>query len=271
MKKLCDRVYLGPDYNYYTGDICIEDDVILSVIPKEKSKPKQALLPPFVDVHIHGSYGIDCMNASDSDLVMLAKRLRENGVGGFLPTAVASDRDSILKLAESVGKCKDKSVLGIHIEGPFLSREYKGIMNERYILPCDNTLFDDVKSYAKDKVIRFTVAPESEGSEGFCKYVCKNGGYVSMGHSGADNEQCRALSKRGANSYTHLFNAMAPLHHRLGGILSEALSDELYCELIADGVHVNKEALNIAYKCKKEKLVLISDAFEGAGEEKGRV
>ncbi len=264
--KYKDINFLNKNYEYVKGDITLEKGIVTEIT--EKDCAEGGILPLFTDIHIHGGYGVDIMCAEAEEISYLSKRLYENNVGAYMPTTVAKDKDSILETAKNVKKAaligKGAEIVGIHIEGPFISKKYKGIMEEKYILPCDTGLFDDIKEIMGELKVRFTIAPEGENAEDFCKYVTQNGGYVSMGHSNADYEQCKRL--KGAGSYTHVFNAMAPLHHREDSILTAALTDELYTELICDLIHVSPKCVEILTRLKGDKIILITDALSAMGQ-----
>ncbi|MGN1317777.1 MAG: N-acetylglucosamine-6-phosphate deacetylase [Lachnospirales bacterium] len=269
--KLENIVFLNKNYDFVLGDIIIEDNIITDIREYEKVN-KKGLIPNFTDIHIHGGYGVDVMDCDYKGIMYLSEKLVEDNVGMWLPTTVAKDFDEIYKVCKAVKEAsknnKGAKIAGIHIEGPFISKEYKGIMEEKYIVPCSTELFDNIKEILGDMVIRFTIAPEVCGAEEFCSYVIKNGGFISMGHSKAKSEECKALSTLGANSFTHLFNAMSPLHHRSQNMLSYALQSNEYCEIIADEIHILPEVLSLALKILGDRAVLITDAlrYMGMGE-----
>lgn len=268
-----DILYYDKNYEVVFGDIYFENNIVTKTV--EKDKPKEynksdILLPPLADIHIHGGYGVDFMHCNEKDLIYFTEQAKKDGIGAFMPTTVACEYEAIYRLSESIARANIPEIWGIHIEGPFINKKHKGVMDEKYIRECDMTLYDNVKSILPDKVIRFTIAPETEGAEEFCEYVCKKGDFVSLGHSGATKKECEALKKRGASSYTHVFNAMSPLFHRSENILSCALTDELYCEIIADKIHICSNVLDIVGRCKKDKLILVSDAIFAMACKEGR-
>ncbi len=256
----------------FTGDIRAEDGIItdIDIISEGGEDP---VLPPFVDIHIHGGFGVDIMTASAQEICFLSKKLYEDNVGAYMPTTAASSRENILRAVRNIYKAsKEKryaEIAGIHIEGPFISQKYKGIMEEKYITPCDTGLYDDIKSICPDMPIRFTVAPECEGAEEFCRYVTANGGLVSIGHSGADRELCERLCSAGAGSYTHTFNAMSPLHHRTSSVTEAALTGREYAELICDFVHVSRGCAELLERLKGDRIILVTDAMHAMGCGKG--
>ena len=272
--KYSDITFLNKDYQFVKGSIKVEDNIIVALEEYEPAQSERGIIPPFTDIHIHGGYNIDVMSAYSNDIKYMSERLWQDNVAMWLPTTVAKDYSSILKCAKEVKKAalnnKGAEIAGIHIEGPFLSPKYKGIMEEKYIKACDTRLFDDLKNIMGDMAIRFTLAPEAEGAEEFTKYVVKNGGFVSMGHSGATFSQCQKLVNLGANSYTHILNAMEGIHHRKENIALAALMGNEYCEVIADGIHILKPVLKFLFNNLDNRPVLITDALKpmamGSGE-----
>lgn len=265
-------IFLNREYKWVKGCITEENNIITDVVEYGISEDK-GIIPPFSDIHIHGGYGVDVMDCNADAISFLSRKLYEDNVGMWLPTTVAKDFDSVLNTARAVKRAAEKNegalIGGIHIEGPFISKAYKGIMEEKFIVPCNKTLFDDLKEIMGDMVIRFTVAPEAEGAAEFTEYVTKNGGYVSMGHSQASKKQCESLIEKGANSYTHIFNAMSSLHHRNENILTSALSGNEYCEIIADKIHISEDVLNIALTVLGKRAILITDALRPMGMGQG--
>lgn len=268
-----DVTFADKDYNVVTGDITCEDDIVTDIVIKGPGNGR-VILPPFVDIHIHGGYGVDIMKASENDMLYLSKRLYEDNVGAYMPTTVAKSYDEILRCAEEVRKAarnnRYSEITGIHIEGPFISKKYRGIMEERYIRPCDTKLYDYLKEIMGELKVRFTIAPECEGAEEFCQYVTENGGYVSIGHSGGTYEDCVNLVSKGASSYTHLFNAMSPLHHREPGVTGAGLTDNSFVEVICDFVHLSKTCVELITRLKEDNIILVTDAMEAMGMEKGK-
>lgn len=267
-----DITFLDKSYNKILGDIEVENGIVTSINKKGEGKGKP-ILPPFIDIHIHGGYGVDIMNSTSSEITYLSKRLYEDNVGAYMPTTVAKSHSKILACAKEIkfaSKNRDYAeIIGVHIEGPFISKEYKGIMEERFITPCDIKLYEDLKNIMGDIKIRFTVAPEAEGAEEFTSYVVKNGDYVSIGHSGGKVKECESLVNGGASSYTHLFNAMSPVHHRDMGVAGAGLMDNSFVEVICDFIHLSRDCVKLITRFKEDKIILITDAMEAMGCEKG--
>lgn len=228
--------------------------------------------PGLIDVHIHGSLGKDTMNGTVDAILTMSKSISRYGVTSFLPTTMTMDKDSIYK---SLGIIKDMmnkdiegaSVLGAHLEGPFINKNYKGAQNEDFII---NANFDFIDKYS-DVIKIITYAPEQDNNLEFTKNIKRNTDIVlSIGHSKATYNQATEAINNGASSITHLFNTMTGLNHRDPGVVGAALTRDVYCELIADTIHVNKELFQFILDNKgKEKLVLITDSIEAGGLEAG--
>lgn len=268
-----DVTFLDKNYDIIIGDIKTECGLVSEINKKGKGSGKP-VLPLFTDIHIHGGYGIDIMKADSSEIIYLSKKLYSGHIGAYMPTTVAGEYDSIIKCAKEIKRASENKsyaeIVGIHIEGSFISHSYKGIMEDKYIVPCDIKLYKDIKEIMGELKVRFTIAPECEGAEEFCKYVTKNGDYISLGHSGASFEQCRKLTESGAGSYTHLFNAMRGIHHREIGIAGAGLLDNNYVEVICDFVHISKHCAEIIARLKADKIILVTDAMEAMGCDKGK-
>lgn len=268
-----DVVFLNKNYDIIIGDIKTEQGLVSEINEKGEGN-NRPVLPLFTDIHIHGGYGVDIMNAVSDEIIFLSKKLYDGHIGAYMPTTVAGDYNNIIKCAKEIRRAAENKsyaeIVGIHIEGPFISRQYKGIMEDKYIVPCDIKLYKDIREIMGELKVRFTIAPECEGAEEFCRYVTENGDYISLGHSGATFEQCRKLKEAGAGSYTHLFNAMRGIHHRETGIAGAGLLDDNYVEVICDYVHISKHCAEIIARLKADKTVLVTDAMEAMGCENGK-
>jgi N-acetylglucosamine-6-phosphate deacetylase len=225
------------------------------------------VIPGFVDIHIHGGFGIDFMTATGSDDVQrLSRELQKVGYEGWLPTTVTAGAEDVKRVLAHLPD-DDEMVLGFHLEGPFISTKYPGAQPSSYIAepPKEGSEWDDVLNDPRLKVI--TVAPELPGALGLVRRLSNRGVIVSMGHTNATYEEAMAAERAGARHTTHTFNAMRPLHHREAGTVGYALaSDRIATELIYDRHHVSKEAASILIKSKpKDKLIAVSDGTMASG------
>ena len=241
--------------------------------------PEDALvLPGFIDLHIHGAAGADlrdddCFRA----IRTMAEYLPSEGVTSFLATEAQQSEERMSSAIAAVEKYQKENrktgarLLGVHLEGPFVNGRYCGGLLPEAVRKIQPEL---VKKYAETPggaVRLVTLAPETEGAVELIRYLRGRGIVVSLGHTDAKFPDMAEAVRAGATNVTHVFNAQSPLHHReIGAAGSALLLDELYCEVIADAVHVSVPAMKLLVKCKpKDKIILISDAicFKGLKDE----
>lgn len=222
------------------------------------------VLPGFIDIHIHGAGGKDVMDGSIEALETISKTIAAKGVTGFLATTMTMGKEDILKAFDNVKEGMKKGmsgakILGIHMEGPFISKEKMGAQNPKYIMKPDYEL---VKNYL-DIIKIITLAPEEDENYKFIEKIKSNSDVVlSMGHTSASYEQAIEAINKGITHATHTFNAMAPLNHRSPGVVGAVMNSDITCELIADCIHVHPGAFNVLLKVKgNDKVVLITDSM----------
>lgn len=258
VEKGCLVVKNGKIFDIIEGNCNLNDQVI--------DAKGLILMPGFVDVHIHGSAGIDFMDARVEDYETIAKSLYNEGVTTFLATTLTSDKKSLMKVCENVKKAakKNPSLYGIHFEGPYINKKYKGAQNEAFIRNPDIKEFDELNKASGGLVKYISLAPENDGSMKFIKHVCKEGVTVSAGHTDATFAQVEDAIKCGLTNTTHTHNAMSPHHHRNPGVVSAAMYfDELYTECICDRIHVCDNTLKTFMKVvTPERFVMITDALK---------
>lgn len=228
--------------------------------------------PGFVDIHIHGNMGRDTMDATEEAITTIAKSIVRHGVTSFLPTTMTMDKESVYNALDAVKDlmgCGEgrAEILGAHLEGPFINQKYKGAQNEAFII---NPSYEFVEKY-KDVIKVITYAPEQDESFEFTKEVVKNTDIaLSIGHSKATFKQAREAINLGARNITHLFNGMTPLNHRNPGVVGAGLTSDVYCEIIADTIHISKDLFQFILDNKGEdKLILVTDSIEAGGLEDG--
>lgn len=259
------------------GKALLFDDKIKGIVD-EKDIPKDAeiieaegsfVAPGLVDVHIHGYWGEDASDGSAEGLRKMAEGVMKNGVTTFLPTTMTVSMEEIEKALDVARSLKEESktwkgayIAGINSEGPFINASKKGAQAAEHIKTPDADWI--IKN--KDIIKVCTIAPETEGGfDAIKKITSESDVKVSVGHTDATFEEAMKAIECGASQITHLFNAQTALHHRKPGVVGAALSSEAYAELIADTFHVNPGLYNVVYKCKKDKLVLITDCTRAGG------
>jgi N-acetylglucosamine-6-phosphate deacetylase len=234
------------------------------------------VFPGFIDVHIHGAVGVDTMAATAEDLNRVSQFLATRGVTGWLPTFVpaAGDtyRNAIKAIDDSIKLAKEFSggarILGVHYEGPFVNTLQCGALHAEFFKTFSGP--DDLnlpQLGAADAKHMITLAPEIDGGVELVRELSRRGWIVSVGHTRASFELLDRALAAGARHMTHFMNAMAPLHHRAPGPIGWGLArDEVTCDIIADGLHLDRETLRLLLKLKgPERLSLISDAIAAAG------
>ncbi len=264
--------------------ILIEDGKIDSIATRDSSQlpagaqvldfPGATVGPAFFDVHIHGAAGHDVMEATTQALDTMGTFLASRGTSAYLATTVTASLDATLRaldgLANEIAKLPQPGrarPLGIHLEGPFLSHEKRGVQPAEHLLAPSIATFDRLIEAGHGHVRLMTLAPELPGATELAAHASSRGVRVSVGHSNATAAETRAAIAAGAVSATHTFNAMRPLDHREPGILGTVLTtDTLFSELICDGIHTEPEIVRLWWRCKgPERAILVTDAMAAAG------
>ena len=207
--------------------------------------------PLILEQHIHGAFGIDFNTCSVEDLLTVAGKLYERGIGAFFPTLVTDSAENITRQIAIIKEASSYTprILGIHLEGIFINPEKKGIHNPNHFL--DLTV-ENFKLIEDDFIKIVTLAPELDN--GLIEYLRSKGIKVQAGH---------CIGWGNVDGVTHTFNAMKGLNHRESSTaLSALVEDDIYAEIIADGIHVSDDMLRLFLKSKPDsKVILISDAL----------
>lgn len=227
------------------------------------------VVPGFIDKHVHGANHSDAMYPNHDDILNIAKTIASEGVTSFLATTMTQSEQNIIDALIAIREYIEKDVkegaqvLGIHLEGPFINKKYKGAQVESCIVQCDVETFKRYEEASGNNIKQVTLAYEEEGKD-LVEYLTSRNIVSSLGHTNATSAQIKEAAAKGATSVTHTYNAMSPLHHREAGAVGGAfVTDSLYCELIADLVHVCPDAIDILFRCKgKDKVVLVTDGIE---------
>jgi N-acetylglucosamine-6-phosphate deacetylase len=228
------------------------------------------LIPGFIDLHIHGAAGADVMDATKKSLETMTAVLPAEGTTSFLATTMTVGQDEIEKALQNAASYINNQeadgaaeVLGIHLEGPFISPKRIGAQHPDYVLPPSVNLFRKWQGLAGGHIKLVTLAPEQPNGLALVRYLKEAGVTASIGHSDAAYEEVVESIEAGVTHATHLFNQMRPLHHREPGVVGAVLlHDDIKCEIIADGIHSRPEMIRLAYNNKRtEGLILITDAM----------
>ena len=279
-RRLLDGAQLVLPDRVITGSILIDNGRIVSVGSEWTSERVEVIdatnltiYPGFIDVHIHGANGVDTMAASGEDVARTAVWLASQGVTGWMPTLVPGPVDdyqrAVAAIEQANGFHRGARILGVHYEGPFVNSAQCGALRTQFFRTYSNAKdLDDlttVRSFKGKHLM--TVAPEVAGGIELINELVIRGWIVSIGHTKADFDVLDQALSAGAKHMTHFMNAMTPLHHRSPGPVGWGLQHEdVTCDVIADGVHLDPRTLTLLMKVKgPDRIVLISDAIAAAG------
>jgi N-acetylglucosamine-6-phosphate deacetylase len=272
--------------------VLVEDDRIADVFSERRFEQKRYppgteiidvggnfIVPGFIDTHIHGFGGFGTDNASGPEgtasVLQMSRHLVQYGVTAFNPTIYPSEPEEMLKavsaVTNAVGREEGARIMGLHLEGPFLSPDKRGIMRPESLRSVDIPLMEKLWEAAEGRIVNMTVAPEMKGMRELALFCLKKGIVLQAGHTDAKYENMVEGMQVGILHATHLFNAMSRMDHRnpnaVGAVL---IHPEMSCEIIADGFHVHPDLLKLLLRDKPvEKIVLITDALKPAGQESG--
>lgn len=231
---------------------------------------ERMLIPGLIDAHTHGAYGVD-VNAADAEgLRTIAKFFATQGTTAWQASVLTDTEETTTGCLRSIQQVMQEGsggaqLLGAHLEGPFLTTEYKGAMPEHLLRKGDAELLRRYQRTFPGVVRYLTVSPEVEGVPEMIAEV-KDDVVVAIGHSGADYELAMEAFRAGARCSTHTFNAMRPLHHHEIGIAGAALESDCFCEMICDGRHLHPATVRLIIKCKGiDKVMAVTDSIMAAG------
>ncbi|GGK02956.1 N-acetylglucosamine-6-phosphate deacetylase [Lentibacillus kapialis] len=258
------------------GSLLIEDTIIKTIHTEKPLPPEDAividgeglnLIPGFIDGHIHGAAGADVMDATEEALDTMAGALPAEGTTSFLATTITQAPQNTDKALENVADYQSKQgmadVIGVHLEGPFIEADKKGAQPLEHIMEPDINQFKKWQHLSGNSIRTITMAPEHDATGEFMEFLFTSGVNVSAGHTDAGFEGIKKAIPYGLRQLTHLCNAMNGIHHRDIGAVGAAFElDELRAELIADGIHVSPEMLQLIFSnVGSKRLILITDAM----------
>ncbi len=282
MKVINARV-LGGDFRFSKCDLEISDDKKIKKIAKKIPYSADELVidcdgftivPGFIDIHIHGAAGRDTCEGTNQAINEIAEYLLSNGVTSFCPTTMTVDIDTIKKSLSAAKEVMDNpsggaSVIGVNMEGPFISPEKKGAQNGKYVLKPDFELFESLQKEFGGIIKLVDIAPEEDENFEFTKKA-KNESRVSLAHSTADYDTAKASFDAGVTHATHLFNAMTGFNHRAPGAVGAVFEDKrISAELICDGKHIHPSVIKTVFELMGDRICVISDALMLSGMPEG--
>lgn len=235
------------------------------------------LLPGFVDIHSHGRGGADFCDATDAAFEKIGRGKLADGVTSFLATGLTRPEEDLAELcrcaARYMAKCTvptwGATCLGVHLEGPFFNQKMAGAQNPAYLRKPDVGFVDRLNAIASVRKVSY--APELDGAIEFTSGLRARGIVASLGHSEADYDTFERARAAGATHLTHFCNAMIPIHHlRPSMVTGGMLADDVYAEIITDGVHLSDPMIRLIAKTKgPDRVMVITDAMCAAGEPDG--
>lgn len=258
-------------------DLWVQDGKIVQEISSsdhEIDVTGKILAPGFIDIQLNGAFGVD-FSSDSSEIDQVAKKLTRFGVTAFCPTMVTSKPEIYRKnlpYLQPHSVEKGATVLGAHMEGPFMHTSMCGAHDADSMLTCENGLSDALATYGTLEGIKIvTLAPELPGGLKLARELSEQGIVVAAGHSVADTECSLLAIEAGVTLVTHLFNRMAPLHHRNPGLAGVALThDQLYFTLILDGYHLHPEVVKLAWRSNPNGVVIFTDGMAAMGLDEGQ-
>lgn len=235
------------------------------------------VVPGFIDQHIHGAKGFDAMDGTIEALSGIAEALPKEGTTAFLATTMTQSPKNINTALETVKNYKDMNkaegaeILGVHLEGPFISSSHIGAQPLEYVAEPLVETFKKYQEVSGNTIKLVSLAPEVPGAEELIKYLKSQNIVASVGHSAAGFNDVEKAVAAGISNVTHTYNAQKAYHHRdIGTVGAALLLDELNCEIICDTIHVSVPAIKMVVKNKPHtKVTLITDAMRAKQLEDG--
>ncbi len=255
--------------------VSFDDQVIVDVartthLPAGATRVAGILVPGFVDVHVHGGDGADFMDAHDDATARILGFHATHGTTALAATTLSASRADLHNAVETIARVsgdrpEGAEIVAVHLEGPFINAARAGAQDRASIRPAD--IHEVAALIAQAPRLRWmiTLAPEIDGAQGLIEHF-RDRVLFSIGHTSADHATAVAALEWGATHFTHLYNAMTPLHHRDPGVVGAALTAvHATAELIADGVHVHPAALRVGVQCMPHRIALVTDAMRACG------
>lgn len=231
------------------------------------------MIPGLVDIHFHGCKGADMCDGTREALDVIAAYEASVGVTSICPATMTIPKDELVKVMKNAGEYSYNGgahIVGINMEGPFISPSKKGAQAADNIMHCDYEYFCKLQEAANGLIKLVDIAPEEPGAMEFIDKV-KDNVVVSLAHTASDYDTAKEAIERGASHATHLYNAMPPLNHRNPGVIGAVRdSGKCHAELICDGVHIHPSVIRATFAMfGAERMILISDSMRATGLDDG--
>ncbi len=272
------KVFTGEKFEEI--DVRVEDGKIAEIgadlIPGKDEEVMELgdhlLLPGFIDLHTHGCVGYDFSTADQEEIDKMCQFYFSRGITSVAATTMTMGYEDYKKAAAVVGEYienkENHNLIGINMEGPFISKEKKGAHDPQYIIDASQEKLDELNALAKGHFLIIDIAPERPGAISFIKKNSRDFVF-SVAHTTADYETAMEAFRAGATEVTHLFNAMNGLGHREPGVPGAAFEAGANVEMICDGIHIHPTVMKMVFKMLGEHLMVISDSMSAAGLQDG--
>lgn len=268
---LGDARIVTPDRTIERGWLAVTDGRISAVASGDAPGAAESLdgawiLPGFIDLHAHGGGGASFTEGASAAHTVVDTHRRSGTTSMLASVSSASIERLASQCRALVPACESGDLLGIHLEGPFLSSAHRGAHDEGALLSPDLGALDVLLDAASGWIRTVTLAPEAPGADEMIEHLDARGVVVAFGHTSASTEQMTAALRGRTGYITHLFNGMPPIHHRApGGAMAALLDPRCVVEIINDGVHVHPDMVRWVFRQASGRVVLVTDAMAAAG------
>lgn len=272
------KVFTGEKFEEVS--VRVEDGRIAQIAPDLSEKAgeevvqlgEDLLIPGFIDLHTHGCMGYDFSTATKEEIDKMCAFYLSRGITSVAGTTMTMGYEDYKKAAATIGEYMDNTenhnLIGINMEGPFLSVEKKGAHDPQYIIEASQEKMDELNRLARGHFLIVDIAPERPGA---IEFIRKNSRdyVISVAHTTADYDRAMEAFAAGATEVTHLFNAMNGLGHRDPGVPGAAFAAGANVEMICDGIHIHPTVMRMVFRMFRERLLVISDSMSAAGLQDG--
>lgn len=284
--KIINGTLLTPYRAIRGGTLVVQDGLIAGVHERDVDVPEATLLdaggqyvsPGFIDMHVHGGGGHDFMDGTPAAFLAIAELHARYGTTSLVPTTLTAEKEDLFRTLDAYEQAirtnqRGASLLGMHLEGPYLAQSQRGAQDARYIRDPDPQEYEEILAYSS-AIVRWSAAPELVGAIPFGRRLREKGILAAMAHTDAIYEEVLPAYEAGYSLATHLYSAMSGVTRRnafrYAGMIESAFLLDMDVEIIADGVHLPPPLLKLVYKIKgADKTALITDAMRAAGMPEG--
>ena len=263
-------IIFRPDGNFHTGTIAITDGRITDDIPNDAQRINAEgfyVIPGLTDIHFHGCKGHDFCDGTRESFTAITEYEAMNGITTICPATMTLPEKELARIMRAAKTFSESnpSLIGINLEGPFISHAKKGAQNPAYIVPPNIEMLRRLQNESGGLIRVATVAPETDGAVSFINDA-KNIARVSIAHTACDYDTAKRAIESGASHVTHIYNAMNGINHRNPGPIPAALESGAMIEIIADGIHIHPSVVRMTLKLfGSDRVIFISDSLECAG------